>query len=156
MLAYGDELANSPMASLPKLVLICQVADRLLAISAATVDRIVQMVAITPLRNGPQHVRGIIDLRGTIRPVVDVRVVLGLPTALPDVDQHLVLLSAPTQCALWIDHAEDVRSVSESDFEVDSSSSALFVRCAGALIPFLASDALEPGPVLSPTVDNLA
>jgi purine-binding chemotaxis protein CheW len=138
-------IADSQAAALPRLVVICQVADRLLAISAASVDRIVQMVAITPLRSSPQHVRGIIDLRGTLLPVVDVRLLLGLPTAVPDLDQHLVLLSAPTQCALWIDHAADVRSVDESDFEVDSSSRAVFVRCAGTLVPFLPTDALDPG-----------
>jgi purine-binding chemotaxis protein CheW len=127
----------------PNLLLICSVAERLFAISAATVERIVRMVAITPLTNAPPNVLGLIDLHGVILRVVDPRARLGLPATEPDIDQHLVIVSGRQRYALWIDRAEDVSSVQPADFEtapVPGASAPLFVRRAGALIPVLSMD----------------
>lgn len=53
--------------------------DRRYALPAASVERVVRAVAITSLPQAPEIVSGIIDLRGRIIPVLDIRCRFRLP-----------------------------------------------------------------------------
>src|SRR5581483_10415500 len=65
--------------------------------------------AITPIPNAPRHVRGVMNLRGTIIPVVDLRTRLGMPA--PEDDRVTVIVvvrvGARTQ-GLIVDAVSDV------------------------------------------------
>lgn len=49
------------------------------AVDVAQVQEIVRLVSITPVPRSPDHVEGVINLRGRIVPVVDLALRLGLP-----------------------------------------------------------------------------
>jgi purine-binding chemotaxis protein CheW len=49
------------------------------ALPLATVDRVVAMVAVSPLPGAPHGVRGAIDVHGTVVPVLDLGLRLGEP-----------------------------------------------------------------------------
>jgi purine-binding chemotaxis protein CheW len=50
------------------------------AIEILRVQEIRALTAITPIPNAPPHIRGVINLRGTIIPVIDLRLRFGLCT----------------------------------------------------------------------------
>lgn len=55
------------------------------------VREIIRLCPITPVANMPPHVRGVINLRGRVIPVVDLRVRFGLP-AMADHDRTCIIV----------------------------------------------------------------
>ncbi|SRR5579885_2193626 len=56
-----------------------------------TVDRVVRAVAITPLPHAPANVSGVINFKGRLVPVLNIRRRLGLPEKELDVSDHLIV-----------------------------------------------------------------
>ncbi len=83
--------------------------NQLFGLSAATVAEIVRAVAITPLPRSPGVVEGIIDVRGTIVPVFDLRQRFGYPERplSPD-DQFVIVTTSARQAALHVDRVIDL------------------------------------------------
>ena len=138
------------------LLLIGRLGERRFALPATSVERILRMAAITPLPDAPPGIAGVLDLHGSVLPVVDPRPRLGLPPATPDVDQHLVVLAAATRYLLWVDRVEAIEAVPAGAFDaVDAGGgpgvAPQVVRLAGAVLPVLSPTALDPGPVVQPS-----
>jgi purine-binding chemotaxis protein CheW len=68
-----------------------------LAVSAEYVQEIVRTPRWHVVPNVPRHIRGVINLRGKVLPLVDLRSRLGLPSALEDVEQMIAMLTAREQ-----------------------------------------------------------
>ena len=68
------------------------VANRLFAIPAQTVQSMVPLPPVTQVPQVPAHVRGVINLRGRLLPLLDLRVRLGLPALHAEVDELDALL----------------------------------------------------------------
>lgn len=73
-------------------VLVFGVDQQRYALPAASVREIVRAVAITPLPDAPRSVEGVIDFRGTVVPVLDVRLRFGL-AAHPVVPTELLIIA---------------------------------------------------------------
>jgi purine-binding chemotaxis protein CheW len=86
------------------------------AFRADRVVQVVQMVAISPLPGAPPVVEGVVNVRGTIVPVFDLRARLNLPMQAIDPSQHLVILiSGARQAAVRVDAVEDYVSIPDAD-----------------------------------------
>jgi chemotaxis signal transduction protein len=138
------------------LLLIGRLGERLFALPATSVERILRMAAIMPLPDAPAGIAGVLDLHGSVLPVVDPRPRLGLPPATPDVDQHLVVLTAATRYLLWIDRAERIEDLPAAAFDTVEAGSGpavapQVVRLAGVVLPVLSPTALDPGPIVQPS-----
>ena len=97
-------------------ILTFQLDRRPYAFPADRVVQVVQMVAISPLPGAPSVVEGVVNLRGTVIPVYDLRQRFGLPLHPIDPSQHLVFLAAgPRTAAVRVDSAEDFHSIPDSD-----------------------------------------
>jgi len=68
-----------------------QVAQQRFAVRAALVKEVLPRAALTPLRDGPAAVVGILRLRGELVLVVDLRLRLGLPPVAPRLGQCVVI-----------------------------------------------------------------
>ncbi len=100
-------------------VLTFELDNRLHAFRAADVVQVVQMVEISPLPGAPAVIEGIVNVRGTIVPVFDLRARLGLPAREIDPGQHLVILAAGARpSAVRVDAADDFVSISDADIAV--------------------------------------
>jgi purine-binding chemotaxis protein CheW len=87
------------------------------------VREIIRLCPITPVANMPPHVRGVINLRGKIIPLVDLRLRFGLPAA----DEHernciivAQLASGPAAARLYgivVDGVEEVAHFTVADIE---------------------------------------
>lgn len=97
-------------------LLIFRVDDQRYALPLEVVERIVRAAEITPLPKAPQIVLGVLDVRGNVLPVLDVRSRFGLPPR--DVapgQQFLIARVASRPMALVIDAAMEVMEVSSAE-----------------------------------------
>ena len=74
------------------------------------------MVEITPLPGAPAVVEGVVNVRGTVVPVLDLRARFGLPPRAVDPGQHLIILGGGTRAAaVRVDAADDFISVPDGE-----------------------------------------
>jgi purine-binding chemotaxis protein CheW len=89
-----------------------------IAIPSATVHEVVRAVAISPLPRAPAAIEGVINARGTLVPVFDLRQRLGLAARPLAPHHHLVLArSGARPAALRVDRAVELVAVTEADIE---------------------------------------
>ncbi len=82
---------------------IAAVKELQLAVSAKYVQEIVRTPRWHVVPNVPRYIRGVINLRGKIIPLVDLRLRMDLPSAREDVEQMLAMLEAREQeHVLWL------------------------------------------------------
>jgi len=81
-------------------------------LDALAVQEIVRAVAIAALPEAPPIVEGVINVRGRIMPVLDIRRRFGLPPVALHPDQHLIVARAGARpVALRVDRAVDLMEV---------------------------------------------
>ncbi len=86
------------------------------AIPISEVMQIVQMQTITPIPEFPVYARGIIDLRGTMIPVVDLRCRLGKMELEYDVHTCIIVLSIhDALVGLIVDGVEEVATIEQEN-----------------------------------------
>ena len=66
--------------------------DALYALNAATVQEVIRLDAVTPVRHGPQEVAGVINLRGRIVTLLDTGLILGAVPAIRDRDSRVFVM----------------------------------------------------------------
>src|SRR5262249_36862838 len=98
-------LFDAPMAR----VVAFAVGERRWGLPLECVERVVAMVAVTPLGGAPAGVRGAINVHGAVVPVLDLGRRLGDPPHPLGADAHLVLArTRRRRVALPVDEALDV------------------------------------------------
>ena len=97
-------------------VFLVRVAHVRCALPLDTVVEVLPLVATSPLPRSPALVAGVIDVRGTVVPVLSLRERLALPPRAPDPDDHVVLCDLGTRVVgVWVDRAEDLAVVDPED-----------------------------------------
>lgn len=91
------------------LVLVVEVGGRRSGLPAEVVLELHRMVAVVPLPGAPVVVDGVIDVRGAVVAVIDLRARFGLPACPPAPSEHLVLARAKDRTvALRVDRVLDL------------------------------------------------
>jgi len=86
-----------------------EVHDRLHAIEVEYVREIARIMEITPLPNAPILIEGVIDLRGTVIPVVDLARVLNCGRGSTGMHARIIVVEIDGLVfGLWVDAATDV------------------------------------------------
>src|SRR5262245_8682454 len=102
----------------PLEVLVFEVAGRRYGLAAADVRELVRAVAVVPLPGAPPAVEGVINVRGRVVPVLDVRARLRLPAKPVEPSDHLVIAQAGERLvALRVDRATDLVRLEAADVE---------------------------------------
>ena len=84
------------------------------ALPLAQLQETVRAVAITPLAGAPGVVEGVIDVRGTVVPVLDLRARFRLPARPVIPADHLIIAHAGDRTvALRVDEAQDVVTLAD-------------------------------------------
>lgn len=82
------------------------------------VVEIVRMVAVTKIPKSPAWLSGVINFRGDIVPIVELRSRLDLPTKLPELNMQIILVQEKKQIiGLIVDRTESVVSFSKEDIK---------------------------------------
>jgi purine-binding chemotaxis protein CheW len=97
-------------------VLVVHVATMRCGFVLDDVIEVLPAVQMAVLPGAPEVIGGVIDLRGALVPVLDLRRRLGLPARPPHHDDHVVVCSVgPRSVAVWVDRAEDLLTVASRD-----------------------------------------
>lgn len=90
-------------------LVIYRVAGRRFALPLAAVEYVVPAVEITPLPGAPASAAGVINVHGSIMPVLDCRRCFGLPVREIDPGDQLIIARLGARAvALWVDEVEGV------------------------------------------------
>ncbi len=85
------------------------VGDTLLGVEITNVDEINRHIEMTPVPHASDFVCGVLNLRGEVVTVVDLRMILGLPPATADKNTRTVIVrSGGEQIGLRIERIADV------------------------------------------------
>ena len=68
---------------------LCRLGENIFGLTAELVESMVQLPDVTPVPNVPHHVRGVMNLRGRVMRVVDLRLGLGLSSLDDDVERFI-------------------------------------------------------------------
>jgi len=102
----------------PTQLLSFEVGNNRFALPVDRVREVVRAAAIAALPKAPPIVEGIINFRGTLVPVLDIRQRFGLPPAPLAPEQHLILAQAGRRLvALRVDRALDLVVVDQDAIE---------------------------------------
>ncbi len=72
----------------------------------------------TPLPHAPAHVRGVINLRGTVLPVVDLSTRLGMPPVEGDARNVIIVVQVGSQSAgLLVDAVSDILALPRAELQ---------------------------------------
>jgi purine-binding chemotaxis protein CheW len=109
------------------------VGELLMGVDIRLVQEINRQLEMTPVPNAPCHVRGVINLRGEVATVIDLRTVLGLPPAEQTRDtRNLIVHSQGEAIGLLVDRISDILTIhpdqiSESPSNVDGVDGKFFL-----------------------------
>ena len=137
-------------------LLVVQLAGHEFALPLEPVREVIRMVAVTPVVGAPIWVPGVVDLRGTTVPMVDLRARLGLPVIEADPAHMFVVVEfAGRLVGLIVDRAVDVISVDQTDIAAGETSSgqglaAGVARSGSRLLVLLDLDAVSGGVTADP------
>ena len=102
------------------------------AIPLASAREVVRAVAITPLPGAPPVVEGVIDVRGAVVPVLDLRRRLGLASRpVSAADQMVLAWTGERQVALRVDRVEWMESIGPDRIEASDRITAGARHLAG-------------------------
>jgi purine-binding chemotaxis protein CheW len=106
-------------AEASSVILTCfEVQGQLHAIEVEHVREIARIVEITPLPNAPALIEGVIDLRGTVIPVVDLARVLNRGRGSTDADARIIVIEVEGLVfGVWVDAATDVLTLDTHHME---------------------------------------
>jgi len=88
------------------------------AIDILGIQEIIRMVELTPVPQAPHFVEGVVNLRGKVIPVLDLRMRFGLPSATPTNDTRIIVIeSNHILLGFIVDAVSEVLRVPESLIE---------------------------------------
>lgn len=94
------------------------IGEKRVALLASCVAEVVRAVAVVALPKAPEIVEGVINVRGRLVPVLDVRGRFGVPPEPLAPEQHLVIaVAGPREVALRVDRALELVEVEQAAIE---------------------------------------
>ncbi len=102
--------------------LTLRLQDELFAVEAGSVREILDLVPITEVPNAPDFVNGLINVRGRVVPLADLRVMFGMDRPEPDEDTRIVVMEVdiegePTVAGILADKVHDVTDIEAASIE---------------------------------------
>jgi len=95
-----------------------RLAEQEYSVDIMSVREIRGWTRATPLPHAPPHVRGVINLRGTVLPVVDLSTRLGMPPVEGDARNVIIVVQVGNQSAgLLVDAVSDILALPRSELQ---------------------------------------
>lgn len=114
-------------------LLLFVINDVRYAMRSEAVAEIIRAVAVTPLPNAPAVIEGIIDLRGRVVPVFDLRLRFGLASRPVAASDHFIIARATSRlAALHVDRVLDLVDV--ADDAIDATGQPSIRHVAGVAL----------------------
>ena len=118
MTATLDLETNESTASGVSQFLTFELNDQEFGIEILRVQEIKNFTRVTPIPNTPVCIKGVINLRGTVVPIVDLRARFNMPTAEYNQFTVIIVVNVGSKImGLVVDAVSDVLNVSEESIE---------------------------------------
>jgi purine-binding chemotaxis protein CheW len=123
MKAQDCSIARTPSAARPGKYLTFVLGGESYGIGILQVREIIRPTAITPVPQMPRHIQGVINLRGKIIPVLDLRAKFGLTALAMNSRSCIVVVqvktrdSSATLAGLLVEAVDEVINLAEKDIE---------------------------------------
>ncbi|MFO8058904.1 MAG: chemotaxis protein CheW [bacterium] len=92
--------------------------NQLYGIDINKIKQIIRPLKITPLPHAPDFLEGVVDLRGVVIPVVDMRKRFSLPALGEDKERKVIIVSVSRKIlGIMVDDVTEVISMSKSDLQ---------------------------------------
>jgi purine-binding chemotaxis protein CheW len=99
-------------------LVVFDLAGEQFGVSISSVESIIKMQYITSLPQSPVYIKGVINLRGKVLPVMDLHTRFGLPEKVTDRNSRIIVVSiAGTTIGMIVDVVSEVLTVSEHSVE---------------------------------------
>src|SRR5690606_10089031 len=99
-------------------VVVFELGDEKYGIAISTVREIIRMPTVTQVPGAPEHVRGVINLRGRVIPVVDLRTRFRLPAVELTADTRVLVVDILGEnIGVVVDAVTEVRRISTDSVE---------------------------------------
>jgi purine-binding chemotaxis protein CheW len=99
-------------------VLVFEVEGQRYGLPSADVRELVRAVTITPLPNAPAAIEGVVNVRGQVLPVLDIRARFRLPAKPLDPSDHFIVASAgPRGVILRVDRATHLALIDDASVQ---------------------------------------
>jgi len=104
-------------------VLTLGLSGEAFAVEAAAVREILDLVSVTDVPNAPGHARGLVNVRGKVVPLVDLRVRFGMEPTTPTIDTRVVVIEVtiddePEIVGFLADKVHEVARIDAAAIEV--------------------------------------
>jgi purine-binding chemotaxis protein CheW len=121
----GRRSGRAPAERPPGAILVFELEGRRYGLAADAVQELVRMVALTPLAGGPRFVEGVLNLRGQVILVIDLRARLGLPPKTVEPSDHLIVARTGGRAvAVRVDRALELVNLAPGDIDVAGATEA--------------------------------
>lgn len=106
----------------PMTALTIRLQDEMFAVEASRVREILEIVPITEVPNAASFANGLINVRGRVVPLADLRVMFGMDRPEPDQDTRIVVMEVdiegePTIAGILADKVHDVTDIEPASIE---------------------------------------
>lgn len=96
---------------------LCRIADAEYVLPADHVVQMESFAGATKVPGAADHVAGLVQIRGRVVPVLDLRVVFGLPPIPPTLDSRVVVMQqAKRTVGLLVDSAREIVKIPAEEF----------------------------------------
>lgn len=101
-------------------MIVFQLKEEEYAVSVQGIGSVERMIPITRVPQTPEHVKGVINLRGVVTPIIDLRLRFGFEEAeITDATRILIVYINGMEVGLIVDSANDVIDIPENMIEVN-------------------------------------
>ena len=113
---------SEPVQAKAMNALTLRMQDEMFAIEAVSVREILDLVPITEVPNAPAFVTGLINVRGRVVPLADLRVMFDMDRPPPDQDTRIVVIEIeidgePTVAGILADKVYDVTDIEAASIQ---------------------------------------
>ena len=103
-------------------LVVFDLADEVYGVEINTVREIIRMQAVTSVPDAPEFIEGVMNLRGSVIPIVDLRKRFGLPAGEMTADTRVVVVDISGEgIGVIVDAVTEVLRITESSIEPASS-----------------------------------
>jgi purine-binding chemotaxis protein CheW len=97
---------------------LCKIADVEYVLPAADVIQMESFAGATKVPGAAEHVAGLVQVRGRVVPVLDMRIVFGLDAVEPTINSRVVVMKRGERTVgLLVDSAREVLKIAATDFQ---------------------------------------
>ncbi|MGC3981439.1 MAG: chemotaxis protein CheW [Steroidobacteraceae bacterium] len=130
-------LNESKTSDNPQQMLTFVLASESYAVDIQRVQEIRGWTAVTPIPEAPSHILGVLNLRGAIVPIIDLRARIGITPVEPSATTVIIVLNVETQTGarlfgIVVDRVSDVANLSDTTLQavpaMGNQASARYLR----------------------------